>query len=233
MNQSYRNPLITIPERKINEIIQSIVNSFPEGTSSKECYILIEACNRWGQANIPVDYWFLDMDEFVGDKTLVKKYNEVTVDIEKAYAQGLKLCFAGSHGLGKSYVCSCILKRVVETGRSALYTTLSDIISIMTSKDEAKDDVRRELIEVDFLVIDEFDPRFMGTSDLAVDLYGRIIEPVIRTRIQNKLPLLLCTNNPKPTSGFQGALKESISSLFSTIQIVPVLGKDHRVTKEK
>jgi len=237
MNQYYKSSLITIPERKINEVTQSIINSFPEsqGNYTREMYVLLEAIKRYSDSNLPVDYWFLTMDEeFVGDSILKKKYIEVTSDIEKAYSQGIKICFAGSCGVGKTMTMACILKKAVEVGRSALYTTMSDIIAVSTAKNnDDKNDIRRELLEVDFLFLDEFDQKHIGSSELSSDLFGRLIEPILRTRIQNRLPLILCTNSPKPTSGFQGALKESISSLFSTIQIIPVLGKDYRAKKEK
>jgi len=236
MSQAYKNPLITIPDRKVNEVTQSIIDSFPEsqGNYTREMYVLLEAVKRYSESNLPVDYWFLDMDEFVGDAILKKKYIEITADIEKAYSQGIKICFAGSCGVGKTMTAVCILKKVVEMGRSALYTTMSDIIAVSTAKNnDDKNDIRRELLEVDFLIIDELDPKHISSSELGSELFGRIIEPIIRTRIQNKLPLFLCTNSPKPTSGFTGALKESISSLMSTIQIVPVIGADQRSKKVK
>jgi DNA replication protein DnaC len=81
---------------------------------------------------------------------------------------------------------------------------------------------------VDFLVIDEIDTRFMG-SENAADLFGRILEPIMRTRIQNKMPLFFCTNSIKVEDSFSGPLQASIESLFNLVQLVPVIGgKDAR-----
>jgi DNA replication protein DnaC len=225
----FKNPLLSIPERKINDTIQKITESFSD---SKESIILIEAIERYAGANIPVDYWDLNMQDFSGDKVLLKTYNDIVSNIENVYLNGIKYCLAGSHGNGKTMTVSCILKKVVEKGYSGLYTTLADIISVMASKDNDKFEARKVLMDIDFLIIDEFDPRFMG-SDNAADLYGRIIEPILRNRIQNKLPLLLCTNSPNPTSGFTGSLKQSIGSLMSLIHIIPVLGSDYRPVAAK
>jgi DNA replication protein DnaC len=128
--------------------------------------------------------------------------------------------------------CSCILKRVVETGKyDALYVNLTDIVNLMASQSDEKLDARKMLLSVDFLVIDEFDDRFMGTEN-AADLFGRILEPVLRSRIQNQLPLFLCTNSPNVVASFTGPLRASIQSLMRVVRIVPVLDKDHRLKEE-
>lgn len=224
-----------MPSKKIEHAIRNIIDKFPgcKGLSESDplpngCRILIDAIRRYGDANIPVDYWFLEMSEFKGDKSLVKFYFDVTSDIRKTYNDGVKFCLAGNHGVGKTMVCTCILKKVVETGYSGLYTTLTDIVTLMASKDsDAKYEAKQLITEVDFLVIDEFDPRFMG-SDNAADFYGRLLETALRGRIHNKLPLLLCTNSPNVLASFSGPIRQSITSLMKLVKTVPVLGTDYR-----
>jgi DNA replication protein DnaC len=107
------------------------------------------------------------MDDFRGPKILKTRYEELTRSIDDTYKRGTALCFSAGHGTGKSITCCNVLKRVVETGRfSALYVNLTDIVNVLLSKTEDKQVARKYLIETDFLVIDEFDTRFMG-SDLA------------------------------------------------------------------
>jgi DNA replication protein DnaC len=188
----------------------------------------VDAIQRYYDANIPVDYWFRDMGKFKGSKTLNKTYNEVIKSVDNAYSDGTRICFAGQYGIGKTMICACILKRVVETGRySALYVNLTDIVNLLTSQSSDKLEARKMLLSVDFLVVDEFDNRFMGTEN-AADLFGRMLEPVLRSRIQNQLPLFLCTNSPNVAASFTGSLRASIESLMKTVRIVPVLDKDHR-----
>lgn len=121
--------------------------------------------------------------------------------------------------------CACILKRVVEPGEySALYVNLTDIIHVMLTSDaEEKSSGRETLLNVDFLVIDELDTRFMG-SENAADLFGRILEPIMRTRIQNRMPLFFCTNSSKVEESFSGPLQASIESLMNVVKLVPVVG---------
>src|SRR3984957_6474350 len=87
--------------------------------------------------------------------------------------------------------------------------------------------VSRKLTGVDFLVIDEFDPRVIQTEATA-DLFGKMLENIFRTRSQNKLPTIFCTNSPNPVESFTGSIKNSIDSLMSQVKVIPVLGKDFR-----
>jgi len=169
---------------------------------------------------------------FYGNPRLKKIYEQVIGDLSKAYNEGIKLCLAGTHGVGKTMACCCMLKRAVEEGFSGLYLTLSEIVSTLsTAPNEHKTDTNRAILMVDFLLIDEFDPRYVGSAN-AADLYGRMLEPTLRHRVQNKLPLFLCTNSPNVLNTFSGALKTSLSSLMNMVKIIPITGEDFR-GKEK
>lgn len=187
---------------------------------------------RYASSNIPVDYWSLSMEkDFKGDKVLFDTYSTLTSDIKKMYSDGSAICFAGSHGLGKSLTSCCILKRTVEKGYSGLYVNLTDIVALMTSANGYEKFVaRKTLMSIDFLIIDEFDSRYMSTNN-AADLFGRTLEDVFRARIQNRLPLFFCTNSVKVLDGFNGPIKQSLSSLMSRVRTVVVLGKDFRTAK--
>jgi hypothetical protein len=93
---------------------------------------------------------------------------------------------------------------------------------------EEKFIARKELIEVNFLVIDEFDSRFVP-SENAADLYARSLESIFRTRSQNKQPTLMCTNSPNVVESFSGPLRASIDSLMKGyLKEFPVMGEDFR-----
>ncbi len=222
--------LSNIPQRKLQEVINSIeASDLP--LASKNVKII--AVNRYAESNIPIEYWSLKMEsDFSGDPRLLTKYQEYTQDVKKSYIDGSSVCFAGGHGRGKTMAVSCILKKASQKGYSCLYSTLSDIVSALTqSSAEEKFLARRELVMVDFLAIDEFDPRFMP-SENAADLYARTLENVFRTRSQNKLPTLMCTNSPNVVESFNGALKLSIDSLMNGyLKVFPVLGEDFRKKK--
>lgn len=224
--------LNNIPQRKLQEAIKTIENS-QDDLQVKATKLT--AINRYAESNIPLEYWTLRMDRnFRGDPRLLAKYNEYVEDLKAVYVNGTSICFAGGHGLGKTFSITCILKKCAQKGFSCLYSTLSDIVSVMTtgySEDRAA--ARRELAMVDFLAIDEYDNRFFPTEN-AADLYARSLESVFRARSQNKLPTLMGTNSPNPVESFNGPLKASIDSLTKGyLEIFTVLpGKDFRKEKD-
>jgi DNA replication protein DnaC len=190
--------------------------------------VLTIAYGRYYQSNIPFEFWDFDMKNFRGSKTLMDLYESISSDVSRAYNSGVSFCLAGLHGIGKSSVLSCFLRKCCEKNYSCLYTTLTDLVNSLI--DAPRDDkylVKKELTMVDFLVIDELDSRFVG-SDATSDLFGKNLEHIIRTRGQNKLPTLFASNSPNPIEAFNGALKQSIDSLMSKVKIIPVIGKDFR-----
>jgi len=187
---------------------------------------LKQALHRYYEANIPVKYWNLEMKrDFTGGKDLLVYYDDITKDILAIYKRGIAICFAGSFGVGKTMLATNILKRALEKGFSGLYVNLNDIISAMKSHEQFQ--ARQELLQTDFLIIDEFDPRYMS-SQASSDFYGRTLEDILRNRTQNKLPIIMCTNSPNPNLSFEGSLQQSISSLFNLVDLVPFLGEDYR-----
>jgi len=206
-SQALRN----IPSKKLSEAITAIENS--QDTADNK-FVKLTAINRYAESNIPIEYWGLKMErDFIGDPRLKIKYEEYIQDLKVSYNNGVSILFAGGHGLGKTMTSTCILKKACQKGYTCLYTNLSDIVSVLTSgSGEDKFLARRELVLVDFLVIDEFDPRFMP-SENAADLYARSLESVFRARSQNKLPTLMCTNSPNVLESFKGSLRDSIGSL--------------------
>lgn len=149
----------------------------------------------------------------------------ITVD-SPSYLFLITRSFIATHNTMAS---ACILKKAIHKGFICQYTTLSDVVNVLTqAPSEEKYIARRELCLVDFLLIDEFDSRFIQ-SENAADLYARTLETIFRTRSQNKLPTLMCTNSPNIIETFTGPLKQSIDSLIKGyLKIFPVFGNDYR-----
>lgn len=196
------------------------------------CSTLITAYNRYYASNIPVEFWILSMKDFKGPDMLKKIYENVSSNLEKIYTNGESFCLAGTHGVGKSTVATNILKKACQKNFSCQYTTLTDMINLLVdSFSSEKFNARYELMTVDYLVLDEVDGRFVGAG-ASSDLFGKTLEHIFRTRSQNKLPTIFCSNSPNPIEAFSGALKQSIESLFYKVKIIPVIGPDFRKNKE-
>lgn len=222
LDQLKKCPSCSKQEWKLDKEIDGVCN---------DCSIIITAINRFYDSCIPLSYWSLKVErDFKGDARLRKKYDEIVADIKQFYVDGRSICFAGNHGVGKTFITTSILKKACLLGFDCLYTTLSDVVSVLISApNEDKFLTRKALNQVSILVIDEFDSRFYGQSNDAADLFARTLEGVFRTRAQNKLPTLLCTNSPNALESFNGSLKSSITSLFNGfMETFIVLGEDYR-----
>jgi DNA replication protein DnaC len=196
-----------------------------------KCSLFCSILKTYANANIPVKYWRIKFDDsFKSDTILKKKFEELTLNgkISQTYKDGICLYFSGSNGVGKTFTVCNILKKALEKGYGGYYCTLLDIVNRLVYDNENKIDFRQFLISVDFLVIDEFDPRHMGTTTQAASLFGRILEDVFRTRVQNKMPTFMCTNSLKLDKAFPEDIQRAISSLMNYMKEVPVLGKDLR-----
>lgn len=220
--------LRNVPLSKYNFFIDKL-NSIEDERKRKTAQ---EAFTRYYEANIPVAYWRLEMDkDFSGDKVLFEQYKLITDDLKETFSKGRYVCFAGNFGRGKTLTACNILKKAVQKSYSGLYTTLNDIISVALSNESYI--ARKELLNVDFLVIDEFDSRHIADSEKSNNLFGRMLEDVLRCRLSNQMPTFFCTNSPNPVETFNGSIKESIESLWNYIEVVPVLGKDFRKVEVK
>lgn len=194
-----------------------------------ECNTKCTALTRYFQANMPARYWRLSINDFQGDSALIKTYEEIVSDISQTYKKGTNICFAGSHGVGKTYILTSILKRFLEKGYTGLYVNLNDIImNIINGSSEDKAKIRNELLGVDLLCIDEFDGRHIADTESSSNLFGRVLEDIFRNRVQNLLPTILSTNSVNPIDTFSGSIKNSLNSLWNYTKIVTVLGKDFR-----
>jgi len=204
----------------------------------KEKHGCSEACSRCARvnflidemfsSNIPIGYWFLNMNTFSGSKNLLDIFNEYKENLAQKYMSGSSICFAGSQGTGKTMASICVLKEAIKANYSAYYTTASDILSgIVDYRNNLE--LRSKLREADFLVIDELDSRFF-TSDSTKELFSGIYENVFRYRTHNLLPTIICTNE---TTGlrnvFFGQGIQSIESLNNQyLKIYPIIGMDFR-----
>ena len=238
LNYQVSSELLNINEnkRKIYEenIIKKCEKCSVEGKAScQKCVLSTKLLFRYYNANISVDYWSRNIDGFKGDEQLVKLYNLLTKDITKTYESGISYLLKGSHGNGKTYIASLLIKKFVEKGYSGLYTTLSEIVNVLLHSDfKAKITADKCLKICDILVIDEFDTRHMGNSENAGMLFGKLLESILRIRLQNKMPTILITNNPDPTKALGDALGASITSLISGyVKEINVIGRDFRKIK--
>jgi len=220
-----------IPKNKLDRLKDKIFNSceFCKQERCRVCLSKTSRLDRYYMADIPVEYWSLSFKDFSGDPNFKKIIKEKMKSIDAVYDNGKSFMFAGNLGTGKSYTACCILKKAVSSGYSGLYTTMADVVANMLSREMDTAKYYAELIGKDFLVIDEFSSHWIFPSEKAEQLFGTSLEYVLRTRFQNQVPTILCTNDSDVDKIFGGFHAKSFKSLRSShVELYVVGGKDFR-----
>jgi len=237
LSYQFCQALRTIPEDKSHlkkeDILSKCICSSTTVMCSK-CNLRVKLIDRFINANIPVDFWHREMSDFKGDKKLLKLYNTIEEDLKEYLLNGKSYLLTGNHGVGKTYFSCAVLKLACAKNYRALYSTMGDVVNVLINGDrQVRYEARRELMMVSFLVLDEFDSRFMG-SDSAAELFGRILESIIRIRFQNNMPTILISNNGDPTKALGDHLGPSMNSLIAGYcRKLYIIGADYReVIKE-
>ena len=219
-----------IPDNKLNRTLEKIKKSCEcEGKGCSTCLSKIGRVQRYAKAGVPIDYWLLAFKDFQGDKNFKNFIKEKLKDIHSTYDEGRSMAFVGNLGVGKTFAACSILKLAIINDYTAQYTTMSYIINNILSNDVSTASYLKQLNELDFLVIDEFDERYVFPSEKTEILFGSNLEYILRTRFQNKLPTILCSN----TEDIDTVLSYEFSNAFKSLRsrymdLVYVSGKDFR-----
>lgn len=197
------------------------------GHGCKNCVQAVERINAFSGACIPIAYWDYDFQTFRGDDHFKVHLESYIKSLDKLYIEGKSLALIGRHGVGKTFGACEILKAAIALKYNTKYTTMSEIVDMILSKNY---DFKLSLLHSDFLVIDEFDSRYIPTSDRGKETFGANLENIIRTRFQNKLPIIFCTNNSSLNDVFDDTFEQTFDSLFSksNLTVISVGGVDLR-----
>jgi DNA replication protein DnaC len=179
------------------------------------CHICKSKANRltkYQEAGIPAFFWDKSFKGFGGNKIFKSKMEPYIKDLDSWYDSGKSLFLVGNLGTGKSYVSCCFLKLAIVKGYSGMYTTMMDCVNnIVHSRDSKFLD---KVLNKDFLIIDEFDSRWIFPSEKSEQIFSSNMEFILRTRFQNMLPTVLCSN----TSEIDNVLKGFHSKAFSSLK---------------
>ncbi len=220
-----------IPKKKI-EAKKNLVQKQCKiclGEGCSVCAAKAARIDRYAYSNIPVEYWDKSFKDFSGDENFKKVISEKIRDIDATYDSGKSLMFIGTLGTGKSYSASCLLKRAIAAGYTGSYTTMADVVANILSNEIDTSKYYKNLVGVDFLVIDEFSSHWIFPSEKSEQLFGSSLEFVLRTRFQNQLPTILCSNDSDVDDIFGGFFAKSFKSLRNHhVELYVVGGKDYR-----
>lgn len=221
-----------VPQTKKQYIIDKIKAECPNchGQECSVCRSKVARTALYARSGIPVDYWDKSWKQFNGDPNFKKLIRDkILTRIDSVYENGESYAFVGNLGIGKSYAACAILRIALMNNFRAKYETMSSVINTMLSSNIDSNKYLKELMEVDFLVLDEYDVRWIFPSEKAEQMFGSTLEHILRNRFQNKMPTILCSN----TVEIDKVLSEDFSKAFESlrtqyVKIVYVSGKDYR-----
>ena len=220
-----------IPKNKISRYKKLLVKNCSScgGESCSKCMASSARADIYAECGIPPTYWPLAFKDFSGDSSFKALVSNVLKDIDSIYDSGRSLVFTGGLGTGKTYAACSILKIASVSGYKSKYTTMATIISSMLSASTDSLSYTNTLIGCDFLVIDEFDSRWIFPSEKAEQMFGSSLEHILRMRFQNGTPTILCSNTPDVDSILCGDFGKAFKSLRSKhMELVCVGGVDFR-----
>jgi DNA replication protein DnaC len=170
--------------------------------------------------------------EYRNDKQALKSVNEYLGKSKEALDRGVGLYLWGANGTGKSHLMNtAFIQLISEKYRVRVYT-MDEIVDKFTSSwysEEEKVELDRILRTIDFLGIDEFGKNVdeNGKPKYLPDLVKRVMESVIRYRVQMCKPIWFASNtDPKFV---KDVFSEDVASLLRE-GVIPVLvkGDDYR-----
>lgn len=136
------------------------------------------------------------------------------------------LLFYGPTGQGKTFLCNCIAKALLDQGQTVVYQTAFNLIKTLETQrfsQEANKDALgyQYLFESDLLIIDDLGTEFVNTFS-TLELFN-----VLNTRLLNKKSTVVSTN--LSPSQLKETYSERISSrLFGDYRFLYFYGKDLR-----
>jgi len=216
-------------QTKIERVCKKIQISCQEcgGTGCIKCGRQASRIQKYADANIPANYWNLSFKDFIGNPQFKDLILSKIAGLDQVYDNGESIMLVGTLGTGKTYAISSILKMAVCKEYTAKYCSMVDVINRVLSGNDSG--FTNELLNYDFLAIDEYDSRWIFPSEKAEQVFGSTMEYILRTRFQNQLPTLLASNTAEADDILSGSYGKAFSSLRSQyLNVVYVTGKDFR-----
>ncbi len=124
----------------------------------------------------------------------MKKNLSEAENFVKEFPSGHNMLFYGASGLGKTYLCNCIAKALIDKGYSVIYQTPFTIINIIEKKTFTEKDnpliqlAYSQLFDVDLLIIDDLGTETANSFTIS-EFYN-----IINTRILNEKSTIISTN---------------------------------------
>ncbi|MCJ7854750.1 ATP-binding protein [Lachnospiraceae bacterium NSJ-143] len=185
--------------------------------------------------NFDIDFYSPNRakNEPVSPRENMQMILSVCLEFTKSFGKRKEnLLFYGSPGLGKTFLCSCIAREILDKGYTVLYVTAAQLFKALEKErfnrnDEETEQVRfsDDLQSVDLLIVDDLGTEF-NTVLTASELFD-----ILNTRLINKKPVIISTN--LSLDDIQRQYSDRITSrIIGEYKALEFFGDDIRVVKK-
>lgn len=152
---------------------------------------------------------------------------EALFAIENIDEEPLNMLFYGRSGLGKSYMCNCIAKELMDRGYFVIYMSAYKLFTTMTNirfNNGSRQDIdTAELLEIcDLLVIDD-----LGTEGVNSSTVPEFFD-ILNTRLRGNKSILISTNLDVPDLGVVYS-ERILSRIIGNFKVFKFIGSDLRM----
>ncbi len=149
--------------------------------------------------------------------------------VKKFDSKFMNLYLYGKSGLGKTFLCNCIAKALLDNGKSVLYLSAAQLFKMLeknTFKNETEEfgEVLKLIFDADLLIIDDLGTEFQ-TSFTASEFFN-----IINLRYIRKKPVVISTNL-EPQDIVDKYSDRVVSRFYGNYDFLEFLGDDIRILK--
>ena len=181
------------------------------------------------------NYYSKETDEKFGrspHQNMQNLYRFCVHFVHKFNSSFQNILFHGNTGLGKTFLCNCIAKDLLDQGKTVLYLPAVQLFQLFETArfhredmEESSKEMLSTLLTVELLIIDDLGTEFI-TSFTGPELFN-----TLNTRVLNQKPTIISTNLSLEE------LKEQysdriVSRIIGNYEVLPVFGQDIRVLKK-
>lgn len=206
------------------------------GSGCEKCAEKNELYIELAKANIPVKYWDLEFSNLDAANTQVReKLEQYCSKFKQVLDRGVGLFLVGPNGVGKTLAASLLLKQALRGKYRCRFTTLMEIMAMSSDgmyDASARNAYRKEIVEVDFLVIDDITKTYKNTEKASSAYIDVQFDYLFRTRANCNLPVIITSNHVREEAlaSVDETLTNSLLSLFAEhLKDITFIGKDRRM----